>query len=163
MDRDKPEVTHVESKYLEKYLEKGREPSLGLQQMLRHLRHVLIQSAGEFHSLDSAARELGMSGRSLRRQLHTWGTSFQHELDDVRKDLAIRYLTQSDKCFTEIAFNLGFCDSSAFSKAFKKWTGMSPRAFKKHYTDQFNQARAGLKNVGNANSPKPPQPETESA
>ena len=95
---------------------------------------VLIQSIGAFPSLESAARKLGMSGRTLRRQLNNLGTNYQNELDLLRQEFAINYLTKTDKCITEIALMLGFCDSSAFSKAFKKWTGESPREFKKNHT-----------------------------
>lgn len=109
--------------------------------IIGQLRHNLLRSRGTFNSLEKTAGQLGMSGRTLRRQLQNSGTSFQHELDLIRQNLAIDYLMRSDKRFTEIAYCLGFCDSSAFSKAFKTWTGMSPRAFKRCYRDQFEAYR----------------------
>ena len=108
-------------------------PNLNLNYLPKKLRLVLIQSMGAFPSLETAARKLGMSGRTLRRQLNNLGTNFQNELDLLRREFAINYLTKSDKCITEISLMLGFCDSSAFSKAFKKWTGDSPREFKKKH------------------------------
>lgn len=108
-------------------------PNLNLNYLPKKLRLVLIQSVGAFPSLETAARKLGMSGRTLRRQLNNLGTNFQNELDLLRQEFSITYLTKSDKCITEIALMLGFCDSSAFSKAFKKWTGESPREFKKKH------------------------------
>ncbi|MEZ5504537.1 MAG: AraC family transcriptional regulator ligand-binding domain-containing protein [Gammaproteobacteria bacterium] len=108
-------------------------PSINLNYLPKKLRLVLMQSMGAFPSLETAARKLGMSGRTLRRQLNSLGTNFQNELDLLRREFAISYLTKSDKCITEIALMLGFCDSSAFSKAFKKWTGESPREFKKKH------------------------------
>lgn len=111
-------------------------PPINLNYLPKKLRLVLIQSAGAFPSLETAARKLGMSGRTLRHQLNSLGTNFQNELDLLRREFAINYLTKSDKCITEIALMLGFCDSSAFSKAFKKWTGESPREFKKNYGQQ---------------------------
>lgn len=108
-------------------------PNINLNYLPKKLRLVLIQSVGAFPSLETAARKLGMSGRTLRRQLNNLGTNFQNELDLLRREFAINYLTKSDKCITEIALMLGFCDSSAFSKAFKKWTGESPREFKKKH------------------------------
>ncbi|RLP56424.1 MAG: AraC family transcriptional regulator [Ketobacter sp.] len=112
-------------------------PPINLNYLPKKLRLVLIQSVGAFPSLECAARKLGMSGRTLRRQLNSMGTNFQNELDLLRREFAISYLTKSDKCITEIALMLGFCDSSAFSKAFKKWTGESPREFKKQYGQQY--------------------------
>ncbi|MEE2732403.1 MAG: AraC family transcriptional regulator [Pseudomonadota bacterium] len=116
-------------------------PPINLNYLPKKLRLVLIQSVGAFPSLETAARKLGMSGRTLRRQLNSLGTNFQNELDLLRREFAINYLTKSDKCITEIALMLGFCDSSAFSKAFKKWTGESPREFKKNYgqMDKFRK------------------------
>lgn len=115
-------------------------PSINLNYLPKKLRLILMQSVGAFPSLETAARKLGMSGRTLRRQLNSLGTNFQNELDLLRREFAISYLTKSDKCITEIALMLGFCDSSAFSKAFKKWTGESPREFKKnHALDQFRE------------------------
>ena len=108
-------------------------PNLNLNYLPKKLRLVLIQSMGAFPSLETAARKLGMSGRTLRRQLSNLGTNFQNELDLLRREFAISYLTKSDKCITDIALMLGFCDSSAFSKAFKKWTGKSPREYKKKH------------------------------
>lgn len=115
-------------------------PSINLNYLPKKLRLILIQSVGAFPSLETAARKLGMSGRTLRRQLSSLGTNFQNELDLLRREFAISYLTKSDKCITEIALMLGFCDSSAFSKAFKKWTGESPREFKKnHALEEFRE------------------------
>lgn len=108
-------------------------PNINLNYLPKKLRLVLIQSLGAFPSLEAAARKLGMSGRTLRRQLNNLGTSYHNELDLLRQEFAISYLTKSDKCITEIALMLGFCDSSAFSKAFKKWTGEPPREFKKKH------------------------------
>lgn len=106
-------------------------PAVNLNYLPKKLRIVLIQSIGAFPSLETAARKLGMSGRTLRRQLSSLGTNYQTELDLLRQEFAINYLTKTDKCITDIALMLGFCDSSAFSKAFKKWMGESPREFKK--------------------------------
>ncbi len=96
------------------------------------LRDLLSRNVGNFPSLDEAAHSLGMSGRTLRRKLNELNTNFQHELDEVRKELAIDFLNEDKNCITDIALLLGFCDSSAFSKSFKKWSGQSPREFKKN-------------------------------
>lgn len=111
-------------------------PPVNLNSVPTRLRQVLTQSNGTFPSLEEAAQQLGMSGRTLRRQLNALGTNFQNELDALRKEWAIDLLLNTDKCITDIALILGFCDSSAFSKAFKKWTGHSPREFKKQHVDQ---------------------------
>lgn len=113
-------------------------PSINLNYLPKRLRLLLVQSVGAFPSMDAAARKLGMSGRTLRRQLSSAGTSFQNELDLLRREFAINYLATGNKSITEIALMLGYCDTAAFSKAFKKWTGESPSEFKSsHVADGF--------------------------
>lgn len=75
------------------------------------------------------ARVLGMSARNLQRHLADEGTSFKDLLESARASLARSYLGEGRRSVTEIAFLLGFADTSAFSRAFKRWTGSSPREF----------------------------------
>jgi AraC-like DNA-binding protein len=67
----------------------------------------------------------------MRRILKELNTSFQEIFDDVRKDMAISYLENSDLMQEEIAEKLGFSEASSFYRAFKKWTGKPPTAYRK--------------------------------
>ena len=58
-------------------------------------------------------------------------TSFQDILDSTRKSLAIAYMEQSKTTITEAAYLLGFSEVSNFTRAFKRWTGKSPREFRR--------------------------------
>lgn len=78
---------------------------------------------------DALAAEFSMSGRTLRRRLREEGTSYQEILDDVRAELARRYLEREGRSADEVAQLLGFSDPSAFSKAFRRWTGRTPAEF----------------------------------
>lgn len=78
-------------------------------------------------SVKSVARELGMSERSLQRHLRELGSSFNALSDEVREATARLYLDQPDIALAEIAYLLGFADQSAFHRAFKRWTGRTPR------------------------------------
>ena len=78
-------------------------------------------------SLESVARELAMSERSLQRHLHEHGFTFNALADEVREATARLYLEQPDIALAEIAYLLGFADQSAFNRAFKRWTGCTPR------------------------------------
>lgn len=84
--------------------------------------------------LDIAAGELRMSPRSLSRRLAESGTSFNQIVEDLRKELASRYLEESDLRLAEISFLLGYTDVSSFNHAFKRWTGMTPSAFRRKST-----------------------------
>ena len=80
-------------------------------------------------SKPAIARTLGMSARNLQRHLADEGTSFKELLNEARIDLARTYVEEGRLTVMEIAFVLGFADTSAFSRAFKRWTGVSPREF----------------------------------
>ena len=78
----------------------------------------------------SVARELALSERSLQRRLNSEGTSFREVLDEVRSDLALRLLGEGGADVREVAFTLGFSEPSAFHRAFKRWTGKTPVAYR---------------------------------
>jgi AraC-like DNA-binding protein len=78
-------------------------------------------------SLKSVARDLGMSERSLQRHLRELGYSNNALADEVREATAWLYLEQPDVALAEIAYLLGFADQSAFHRAFKRWTGCTPK------------------------------------
>lgn len=82
---------------------------------------------GGVPSKTAVARALGMSARNLQRHLASEGTSFTALLDEARMQLARTYVDGGRLSVTEIAFMLGFADTSTFSRAFKRWTTMSPR------------------------------------
>lgn len=98
--------------------------------LLTRVRRLLLARPGDFPDLDSAAQALHTSGRSLRRHLSRMGTSYQQVLDEVRKKLALQYLTTTHLPLYEIAYLLGFNDPSNFRRAFKKWTGKLPSDYR---------------------------------
>lgn len=79
--------------------------------------------------LSELARELGISERSVQRRLGEHGTSLRALIDDVRKEAALRLLEKGVST-TEIAFEVGFARPQAFHKAFVRWTGQTPGAFR---------------------------------
>lgn len=82
-------------------------------------------------SKQAIARELGMSGRNLQRHLAEDGDSFKEIVERARANLARSYVVEGRLTMTEIAFMLGFADTSVFSRAFKRWTGRSPRDYQR--------------------------------
>jgi len=97
----------------------------------RVLDRVSTALSGGVPALSDVARELGMSGRTLQRRLAAKDTSFQSLVDDARRRLAVRLLRQGgDASLSEVTFMTGFADQSAFTRAFKRWTGQTPGAFR---------------------------------
>lgn len=98
-------------------------PSNSLSAALQ--RHLVGTLADGLPSIQDAARALGVSTRSLQRRLEEEGTSFKGVLDDARRSLALSYLRESGRTVSEVAFLVGFSEVSAFSRAFRRWTGQS--------------------------------------
>jgi AraC-like DNA-binding protein len=74
----------------------------------------------------SIARKLGTSSRTLQRRLGETGLSFRDVVEEVREQLARAYLTDVALPMGEVAQRLGYAEVSAFLRAFKRWTGMTP-------------------------------------
>lgn len=77
--------------------------------------------------IDQVARQLGLSRQTLYRRLKAEGVTFAGLLDSLRRRLALRYLREDGVPVKDAAYRLGFSDPAAFSRAFKRWTGKSPR------------------------------------
>ena len=78
--------------------------------------------------LIAIARQLNLSSRTLQRKLQDANLSFTQLVDDVRKELAERYLADAKLDLVDIAFLLGYSEQSAFTRAYKRWTGHAPAA-----------------------------------
>jgi AraC-like DNA-binding protein len=81
-------------------------------------------------SLEEVARSLGMGARTLQRQLREEGTTYAGIMENARANLASEYLTDDRLSIGEVAYLLGFSEPSAFSRAFRRWTGTSPQEFR---------------------------------
>jgi AraC-like DNA-binding protein len=80
-------------------------------------------------SIETTAKQLGMSPRSLQRRLADEGTGYNDLLAEIRAEFAKRYLARGTLSASEVAYLIGFTEPPAFFKAFKRWTGMTPREF----------------------------------
>jgi len=81
-------------------------------------------------SIDMVADNLNYSQRSLQRKLNDSGTSYKHLVESIRQSMAEQYLNQSHLSLGEISYLLGFSNVANFSRAFKRWKGVSPGAYR---------------------------------
>ncbi|MFK8049390.1 MAG: AraC family transcriptional regulator ligand-binding domain-containing protein [Halioglobus sp.] len=96
-------------------------------QVRREITSVLSEGVP---TLSLIASKLGLGTRTLQRRLSDGGHSFQSVVDMARKDLAQRLLRESQYTLAEVAFLTGFSEQSAFSRAFKRWAGQTPRSYR---------------------------------
>ena len=95
------------------------------------VRAALLQDLGRQPSLTAVAGRLKMSERTLRRRLAQQGVSFRGLLDELRAQLAVRYLRETSMTNDDVAIAIGFRDPATFRHAFRRWTGRSPSAFRR--------------------------------
>lgn len=79
---------------------------------------------------EKMATAMCMSRRTLQRKLNESGLTYKALLEKTRHDLALRYLDDPSKTVTDITFLLGFSEQSAFTRAFKRWSGKAPTAYR---------------------------------
>lgn len=94
-------------------------------------RKLRSQPPGDWPELDELARVLCMSGTTLQRRLQVEGMNYQRLKDELRRDIAIDLLSVDVFTVAEVAARIGFQETSAFHRAFKKWTGVSPGAYRR--------------------------------
>lgn len=97
----------------------------------RRLKNRIARSLSQgVPTVSSIAGQLGMSGRTLQRRLSERGHSFQGLVDEARRELAQRLLSETDYPLAEVSFLTGFSEQSAFNRAFKRWAGQTPRSYR---------------------------------
>lgn len=106
--------------------------ALGHQaQLLTRVRALSAREEGGFHSLAQVAKRMHMSGRTLKRRLQAQGTTYSRLVEEQRREAAQLLLQSSDVSIEEVAQRLGYSDAANFTRAFRRWTGASPRAFRR--------------------------------
>jgi AraC-like DNA-binding protein len=94
------------------------------------VRAYLLEDLAHRPTLAVIAERLGSTTRTLRRQLDHQGTSFRELLDELRSQVAMKYLRDTVMTSEDIAVSLGFSDATNFRHAFRRWTGKTPSEFR---------------------------------
>ena len=90
---------------------------------------VQLQSQG-FPAIHAAAKVIEMKPRALQRRVSKAGTSYSRVFDDLRFEAACRLLKRESQSIAEIARELDYSDPAHFTRAFVRWTGLTPRAYR---------------------------------
>lgn len=109
----------------------ARLPTPPEAEIVTRLRAELRRELARGTSKTAVARTLGMSSRTLARRLHEAGTSYTKVLDETRRRLALDLLADPRLAVYELAFLLGYSEPSTFHRAFRRWTGESPDAWRR--------------------------------
>ena len=97
------------------------------EDVVNRTRAAILDSLSDGRATEKAvAGMLHLSPRQLNRRLREEGTSFRDLLVECRRELAEQYISDGTLSLTEISFLLGFAEASSFSRAFRRWTGVSP-------------------------------------
>ena len=106
-----------------------REHGAGFASTVRRVVEEELTAAGSLPSLPRAAHRLNFSPATLRRHLAAESTTYTAVCDALRHDLAVAALTDGRESLAELAARLGFSEASALHRAFRRWTGHSPRSY----------------------------------
>ncbi len=94
------------------------------------VKRALIQNAAFSDNMETVSNHLGLTSRTLRRHLKREETTFSEIVDSVRTELALKYLRKAELSTEEIAHVLGFSETASFVRAFRRWTGSTPKSFR---------------------------------
>jgi AraC-like DNA-binding protein len=123
-----PRLYRIIKRYLEGILEEMPDD----RGVLTPIRRVIAESMRDGDpNLVRVAKKMALGPRTLQRQIKEHGMEFKKLVDDTRREFALNYLKDSRNTLTEIAFLLGYSEASAFSRAFKRWTGGTPLAYRR--------------------------------
>lgn len=130
LDRSNPASDPNMARYAQDFLDlQPRDSSHRVSQDVRRALHVLLPRGR--HQIENVGQSLGLSTRSLQRQLEQVGQNFQAVVNEVRRDQALRLVESQNHSITQIAHLLGFSETSVFSRWFSQQFGMPPSRWKK--------------------------------
>jgi AraC-like DNA-binding protein len=119
------------ARFFDQHLEQQLNSQKGDDDLKQQVRRAVASTLSQgVPKLSRVASELKMGVRTLQRRLSEQGYSYQNVVDMTQKDLAQRLLRETDYSLSEVAFLTGFAEQSAFTRAFKRWAGQTPRSYR---------------------------------
>ena len=120
------------SEFFDAHLENELAGLVDESRMGQHVIRQLTQELSEgVPTVSALAGQLGMSSRTLQRRLADEGLAYQELVDQTRRELAERLLQRDEFSLAEVAFLTGYAEQSAFTRAFKRWHGLTPTGYRR--------------------------------
>ena len=127
-----PQVAAIAREQCEMEFRQWRTEEDGV--MAERIRAALQDHAAPLPSLEGMADRLAVSARTLKRHLQQAGLSYRQLQDEERYRQACRLLAKAEKSISEVAYHLGYNDVANFSKAFKRWSGLTPKGYREQHS-----------------------------
>lgn len=119
------------AQFFDRHLEQELAQLTDAEGLQKRVQIAVSQSLSEgVPTLSDISTSLGMGARTLQRRLSEQGHSFQSLVDLARRELAQQLLAETDYNLAEVAFLTGFSEQSGFNRAFKRWSGETPRSYR---------------------------------
>jgi len=123
-----PAIAQFFDRHLEQELATLPDDDVGLDQRVRIAVSRALSEG--IPTLSDVSKSIGLGSRTLQRRLSEEGHSFQSLVDHARRELAHELLRETNYSLAEISFLTGFSDQSGFTRAFKRWSGQTPRSYR---------------------------------
>ena len=130
LDRPLPTASPVALRLLGQQCERERSRLGRPEDIVVRVKDLLEQQIDAPPSVEDVAEAFCMSTRTLKRRLQRHGFSFRAILDEVRKREVMRHIRESGSCIEAIASRVGYADSANLARAFRRWTGETPGAYR---------------------------------
>lgn len=119
------------AQFFDRHLDQELAKIADEQDLKWRVRQAVAQTLSEgIPALSSIASKIGLGARTLQRRLADENCTYQDLVDQARRELAQQLLQETDYSLAEIAFLTGFAEQSGFTRAFKRWSGKTPRSYR---------------------------------
>jgi AraC-like DNA-binding protein len=130
LDRPCPNANPITTQVCQQFCDRVMAEGPIETDLIRQIRAACLNRPKHLPTAEEVASELGLSLRTMHRRLAESGLSYREIIDDVRRSVAIEFLENTRMKIDQVAERVGFADATSFRKAFRKWTGHSPRFFR---------------------------------
>lgn len=127
-------VHRLAEEQLQQKMQEIRDNKLTVQ----HVLNLMRRSPANIPSLEDLARIFNVSSRTMIRHFQAEGTNYRELKDRVHKQMATEILRNTNNSVESIAMELGYQDTASFRRAFKRWSGVSPSAYRSSHAEQVN-------------------------